>query len=116
MSEKTKPARRASGAEPGMRHHAVEKAPIAPGSSPSADRENLALPLERDEAPGVTNPDPSGVMLQAKRDIESGLVDTDLHATPGLDAARRKQLVPGPGGQAPADLGGAMQGSKRPPR
>jgi len=42
------------------------------------------------------------VMVQAQRDIEAGLVDTDMRATPGLDAERRAQLVPGPGGQPPA--------------
>lgn len=41
-------------------------------------------------------------MVQAQRDIEAGLVDTDMRSTPGLDAERRAQLVPGPGGQLPA--------------
>ncbi len=45
-------------------------------------------------------PDP--VMLQAKRDIDAGLVDTDMHATAGLDAALRARMVPGPGGQPPS--------------
>jgi hypothetical protein len=40
-------------------------------------------------------------MVQAQRDIENGLVDTDMHATPGLDAKRRARLVPGPGGTTP---------------
>jgi hypothetical protein len=44
-------------------------------------------------------PDP--VIEQAKRDIDAGLVDTDMRATPGLDAARRKALVPGPAGKPP---------------
>jgi hypothetical protein len=61
----------------------------------------LALPHERDESidPSAAAPDP--VMLQAKHDIDAGLVDTDMHATPGLDAALRKRLVPGPGGKSP---------------
>jgi hypothetical protein len=41
-------------------------------------------------------------MLQAQRDIAAGLVDTDMRATPGLDAKRRARLVPGPGGKPPA--------------
>lgn len=45
-------------------------------------------------------PDPA--MQQARRDIEAGQVDTDMHATPGLDAALRASLVPGPGGQPPS--------------
>jgi hypothetical protein len=40
-------------------------------------------------------------MVQAKRDIDAGMVDTDMHATPGLDTERRDQLVPGPGGKPP---------------
>ncbi|MCU0926950.1 MAG: hypothetical protein MUF44_13270, partial [Hydrogenophaga sp.] len=35
---------------------------------------------------------------QAARDIENGLVDTDLRATPGLDAEQRARDVPGPNG------------------
>lgn len=41
-------------------------------------------------------------MAQAKRDIDAGQVDTDMRATPGLDAALRAELVPGPGGKPPA--------------
>jgi hypothetical protein len=40
-------------------------------------------------------------MVQAKRDIDAGLVDTDMRATPGLDAQRREHLVPGQGGKPP---------------
>jgi hypothetical protein len=39
-------------------------------------------------------------MQQAKRDIDAGKVDTDMRATPGLDAKRRDELVPGAGGKA----------------
>jgi hypothetical protein len=42
------------------------------------------------------------VIVQAKRDIDAGLVDTDMRATAGLDARRRAKLVPGPGGKPPA--------------
>jgi hypothetical protein len=41
------------------------------------------------------------VMVQAHRDIEAGLVDTDMRATPGMDAQRRDALVPGAGGKPP---------------
>jgi hypothetical protein len=44
-------------------------------------------------------------MAQAQRDIDAGLVDTDMHATPGLDAQRRARLVPGPGGKPPSSGG-----------
>ena len=61
----------------------------------------LALPHERDEAPAPSTAAPDLRMLQAQRDIDAGQVDTDMHATPGLDAQRRARLVPGPGGKPP---------------
>ena len=36
-------------------------------------------------------PDPA--IEQARRDLAAGQVDTDLRATPGLDAQRRKDLL-----------------------
>ncbi|QTN28270.1 hypothetical protein HZ993_24090 [Rhodoferax sp. AJA081-3] len=61
----------------------------------------LPLPHERDESHNNVAEAPDPVMQQAKRDIDAGLVDTDMHATPGLDAELRKKMVPGPGGQPP---------------
>lgn len=69
----------------------------APGSAAG-----LALPHERDESTGTAAGAPDSVMAQAKRDIDAGMVDTDMRATPGLDAKRRARLVPGPGGKPPA--------------
>ena len=59
----------------------------------------LPLPHERDESPdpGAAVPDP--VIAQAKRDLDAGMVDTDMRATPGLDARLRARLVPGAGGK-----------------
>ena len=51
-----------------------------------------------DHGPGPTDP----LIEQAHRDLQQGQVDTDLRNTPGLDAARREQLVPGAGGRASA--------------
>lgn len=68
----------------------LDKAPAAPDRAPSTN----------DTA---AQPDPA--IAQAKRDIDSGLVDTDMRATPGLDATRRAALVPGPGGKPPASGG-----------
>jgi len=46
------------------------------------------LPHERDESPqGVTHQKPRSVIRQAAEDVERGLVDTDLRATPGLQKA-----------------------------
>ena len=55
---------------------------------------------ERLVDPAAAVPDP--VIAQAKRDIDAGMVDTDMHATPGLDATLRARLVPGPGGKPPS--------------
>ena len=61
----------------------------------------LALPHERDQSNDVTADAPDPLMVQAQRDIDAGMVDTDMRATPGLDAKRRARLVPGPGGKPP---------------
>jgi hypothetical protein len=34
-------------------------------------------------------------MKRAKRDLDAGLVDTDLRNTPGIDAEQRRKMVPG---------------------
>ena len=66
----------------------------APRSEPG-----LPLPHERDESPDPAAVAPDPVIAQAKRDIDAGMVDTDMRATPGLDAELRARLVPGPGGK-----------------
>ena len=68
----------------------------APGSAAG-----LALPHERDESTDATSGAPDPSIAQAKRDIDAGMVDTDMRATPGLDVKRRGRLVPGPGGKPP---------------
>lgn len=57
------------------------------------------LPHERDEFVGEAPPVIDPRVAQAKKDIDAGQVDTDMWATPGLDAVRRSALVPGPGGK-----------------
>lgn len=66
---------------------------------------DLPLPHERDQSVDATAPAPDPKMVQAQRDIEAGQVDTDMHATPGLDAQRRARLVPGAGGKPPPSGG-----------
>lgn len=73
--------------------------------SPAAPTPEPALPHERDESTDATAVAPDPGMVQAKRDIDAGLVDTDMRATPGLDATRRARLVPGPGGKPPQRRG-----------
>jgi hypothetical protein len=53
----------------------------------------LKLPHERDESVGAAGRAPRKIIEQARRDLEAGLVDTDMRATPGLDARRRRRLV-----------------------
>ncbi len=77
--------------------------PVAPGSTAPADDRELALPHERDESPGHASTGQAGrgeagrrqrrVMQQAADDLAQGQVDTDLRATPGLDAEQRETLV-----------------------
>jgi hypothetical protein len=65
----------------------------------------LALPHERDESPDAPPAAPDPKIVQAKRDIDAGLVDTDMRATPGQNAKLRERLVPGPGGKPPPSGG-----------
>lgn len=79
----------------------VSRTPRAPGSKPAeADEEHLQLPHERDQNTQMTDGKPRRVMVQAAKDIENGQVDTDMRATPGLDAEKRAQDVPGASGRS----------------
>ena len=58
------------------------------------DPPDLRLPHERDQSAVDTTalaPDP--MMVQAAKDLAAGLVDTDLHNLPGLDAERQRTLL-----------------------
>ena len=55
------------------------------------------LPHERDESPDGQDKQPRGVIEQAADDLAQGLVDTDLHGTPGIE-----QAVPQGGASGPA--------------
>lgn len=54
-----------------------------------------SLPHERDQQTAATNAEPDPQMRRAARDLKQGQVDTDLRATPGLDADRRGDMVKG---------------------
>ncbi|MFG6431764.1 hypothetical protein [Roseateles sp. LYH14W] len=54
-----------------------------------------SLPHERDQQIDATHPDPDPGIERAAQDLQQGQVDTDLRATPGLDAERRGDLVDG---------------------
>lgn len=85
----------------------VSRTPRAPGSTPmDEEEEHLQLPHERDENGVMTDGEVRPEIEQASRDLENGLVDTDMRATPGLDADQREQYVEGPGGKPPKKDGG----------
>lgn len=78
----------------------VNRSPRAPGSTPPTEAdEHLELPHERDQSTRNTAATPDPSVRQAKKDLDAGQVDTDMRATPGLDAAQRARYVPGAGGQ-----------------
>ncbi len=53
------------------------------------------LPHELDQQTTSTAPEPDAHIEQAAQDLAQGQVDTDLRATPGLDANRRGRMVKG---------------------
>jgi hypothetical protein len=65
----------------------------------------LPLPHERDESTNTVASAPDAMIEQAKRDLDAGLVDTDMRVTPGLDAERRAKIVPDAGGKPPGSSG-----------
>ena len=86
----------------------VKRSPRAPGSPPPTEAdEHLELPHERDQSTHNTAATPDPGMRQAKKDLDAGQVDTDMRATPGLDAAQRASYVPGAGGQHASKSAGA---------
>ena len=72
---------------------ATGKPPLAPGAP--ASQPGLPLPHERDESIGSAPATPDPTIEQARRDIESGQVDTDLRNPAGLDAEQRKRMLRG---------------------
>ncbi len=64
-------------------------------TTPDNPTKPLTLPQEREGALDYVNPEPDPVIERAARDLAEGQVDTDLHATPGLDAERLRQHTPG---------------------
>lgn len=77
---------------PGPSLMRIGTAPHAPGEGGGAQTQ-LRLPHERDQSIDSTHPRPDPVIEQAARDLAAGQVDTDLRATPGLDAERRRHLL-----------------------
>lgn len=86
----------------------VKRGPVAPGATPTPqDADELKLPHERDQSAEESAGPADPRMLQAKRDLDAGQMDTDMRAVPGLDAERRRDAVGGAGGARtpPSDAG-----------
>lgn len=94
----------------------LDKPPVAPGddlreATPQGSDSDAQLPHERDQSTGGDSTGGMGtgaageqqheVMGQAHQDLKRGQVDTDLRATPGLDAERRDKLVKDAGRDRP---------------
>ena len=93
-------ARRAESSEVAHRENAMSTANARPRPAEKTQRGAVApqgpsLPHERDQQNQATNPEPDPDIQRAARDLKQGQVDTDLRATPGLDAERRGDLVKG---------------------
>ncbi|WP_066265632.1 hypothetical protein [Hydrogenophaga palleronii] len=98
-----KAAKPSASREPQSPASLVSRTPRSPGTGPATSQdEHLELPHERDQSHKVTAVEPDAMIQQAHEDLRKGLVDTDMRATPGLDAEQRRRHVPGPGGQGPA--------------
>lgn len=82
--------------------HPLSRRPIIKLRESSVRIESSASTDSAPSATSITAREPDPVIEQAKKDLDAGLVDTDMHATAGLDAGRRAKLVPGPGGKPPA--------------
>ena len=97
-----------SDSAPAPSRRMLDKAPVAPGSvapdaAPTHNDDDAQLPHERDQSvgadatggmgSGAAGEDQRAVIGQAHEDLKQGQVDTDLRATPGLDAERRDRLV-----------------------
>jgi hypothetical protein len=89
--------------EPGTTQSHVCFAPFKPLKPKSLRTAAVPPAFATPAAKAPTAPDTK--MAQAKRDVDAGMVDTDVRATPGLDARRRAKLVPGPAGKPPATPG-----------
>jgi len=94
---------RPSGAPKHDPSNPVSRTPDAPGSTPGREADDhLELPHERDQSTTSTASAPNPDMRQAHQDLKEGQVDTDMRATPGLDADQRADYVTGAGGRPPS--------------
>jgi hypothetical protein len=57
--------------------------------------QDLPLPHERENAEGYAGQRPSPVVKQAKKDLDAGLVDTEMRGDAGVDDEQRRRLLKG---------------------
>lgn len=87
--------------KPASRRPIGRQSATPPSRSKAAPTPTLPATTDTNEPDNIAALEPDITIVQAKRDLDAGMVDTDMHATPGLDAAQRAKLVPGPGGKTP---------------
>ncbi len=51
------------------------------------------MPFEQDQSSDSSAEQPHDKMRQAKKDLDAGMVDTDLRNSPGQDAERQRELL-----------------------
>ena len=82
---------------PDSPHDATERRTghTMPSPGDAASGEDLALPHERDQSDDTSLGDGTSpkVIRQAARDLEAGLVDTDLRGTPNAGSEKRDELL-----------------------
>jgi hypothetical protein len=83
---------------PGSGPMHVKRSPVAPGAE-LPDDDVPRAPHERDQSADATADAPDPRMVQAKKDLDAGQMDTDMRVQPGLDAERRRAAVGGAAGQ-----------------
>ena len=64
-----------------------------PPSGNDETEDAMRMPFEQDQSSDSSAERPHEKMRQAKKDLDAGLVDTDLRGSPGQDAERQRELL-----------------------
>lgn len=64
-----------------------------PPSGNDETEDAMRMPFEQDQSSDSSAEQPHDKMRQAKKDLDAGLVDTDLWGSPGQDAERQRELL-----------------------
>lgn len=93
-SPESKPAPEKPGA--GLQEGAtrtIRGQPVGEQPASNETEDAMRMPFERDQSSDSSADRPHDKMRQAKKDLDAGLVDTDLRNTPGQDAERQRELL-----------------------